>query len=184
MSDEQQDLNLEEVGAGAEEAGGPKRASVFSGLILNILKWAAIGIAAVVLVVTTTVVTINIINKGGTSQNLAQTSPAYEAKAEALAYYDIPDSIRGGTSDETPSVFLVRLRIGYDRNAKDLSTEIGIRMPEIEDLILKYMAQKRAADLGAQHWDEIQADLVNLINKIMMQGKIKSLAFREFTVVP
>jgi flagellar basal body-associated protein FliL len=56
-------------------------------------------------------------------------------------------------------------------------------VPEIEDLILKYISLKTAAELSPQHYDEIQSDLLNMINKIMRTGKIKSVVFREFSVV-
>ena len=64
MSDEQQDLNLEDVGAGAEDVSGPRRGGLLSGLLLTILKWAAIGIGAVIIVVTTTIITVRIVSKG------------------------------------------------------------------------------------------------------------------------
>ncbi len=183
MSDEQQDLNLEDVGAGAEEAGGPKKGGILSGLLLTILKWAAIGIGVIILVVTTTVVTVSIAQKGSASQGLAANSPAYQAKTEPRAYYDIPDAIRGQTADETPAIFLIRMRLGYELNAKEVSAEIGARVPEIEDIILKYIAQKTAAELSPQHYNEIQSELLNMINRIMSTGKIKSVVFREFSVV-
>ena len=64
MSDEQQDLNLEDVGATSEDVAGPRRGGLLSGMLLNILKWAAIGIGAIIIVVTTTVVTVRILSKG------------------------------------------------------------------------------------------------------------------------
>jgi flagellar basal body-associated protein FliL len=181
MSDEQQDLNLEDVGA-AEEAG-PKKPRIFSGLILTILKWAGIGIGIIILVVTVTVVTFSILSKGGSSQNLAASSPEYAAKSEPLAYYDNIDAIRGQTADETPAIFLVRLSLGYDTKAKDVSVEIGQRAREIQDMVLGYLAGHTATELGSTHYEEIKADLLNLINKVMRTGKIKSITFREFSVL-
>ncbi len=182
MSDEQQDLNLEDVGAGAEEAGA-KKPRLFSGLILTILKWAAIGLGVIILVVTVTVITFSVISKGTTAQNLAASSPEYQAKSEPLAYYDNIDPIRGQTADETPAIFLVRVSLGYDMNAKDVSTEIGLRVREIQDLSLKYISQRTAAQLSPPYYDDIQTDLMNQINKIMRTGKIKRVVFREFSVV-
>jgi len=106
MADEQQDMNLEDVGAGVEEAGAPRRGGLFSGLILTILKWAAIGIGVIILVVTTTVVTFNAMKKGSSAQNLAAMSSAYQTRTPPYAYYDNIDQIRGQTADETPAVYL------------------------------------------------------------------------------
>ncbi len=182
MSDEQQDLNLEDVGA-AEEAG-PKKPRIFSGLILNILKWAGIGVGIIIVVVTVTVITFGILNKGSSSQNLASSSPEYQAKMEPLAYYDGIDAVRGQTSDETPAIFLVRFSLGYDQNAKDVSAEIGQRQREIQDMVLTYLAGKTAKELSSSNYEDIKANLLGLINKVMKTGKIKAVAFREFSVLP
>ncbi len=183
MADVQQDMNLEDVGAGAEDAGGPRRGGLFSGLILNILKWAAIGAGVIILVVTTTVVTFNAIKKGASSQNLAAISPAYQSKQPPLAYYDNIDQIRGQTSDETPAVYVMRVSLGYDPADKQISVEIGQREREIQNLLLTIVSQKTVAELSPAHYDDLQEQLRDAINAIMMNGKIKSVVFREFTVV-
>jgi flagellar basal body-associated protein FliL len=183
MSDEQQDLNLEDVGATAEDAGGPKRGGVFSGLILTILKWAAIGIGFIVLGVTTTVITFGLISKGSNKAGVSAESPAYEAKSAPLAWYDQIPTIRGQTADETPAIFLVRLSLGYDTADKEASVEMGLRAPEIQDLTLKYFAQKDTAHLTAKFYDDMQEDLKGMINSLMKQGKVKKVVFREFSVI-
>ena len=183
MADEQQDMNLEDVGAGVEEAGGPRRGGLFSGLMLNILKWAAIGVGVIILVVTTTVVTFNALKKGSASQNLAAVSPAYQTKEPPLAYYDNIDQIRGQTNDETPAVYLLRVSLGYDPTDKQISVEIGLREREIQNLLLKYVSGKTVAELSPAHYGDLQEEMKDAINAIMSMGKIKSVVFREFTVV-
>ena len=183
MADEQQDMNLEDVGAGVEEAGGPRRGGLFSGLMLNILKWAAIGVGVIILVVTTTVVTFNALKKGTSSQNLAAVSPAYQTKEPPLAYYDNIDQIRGQTSDDSPAVYLLRVSLGYAPSDKQISVEIGQREREIQNLILKYISEKTSAELSPAHYDELQEGLRDAINAILTTGKIRSVVFREFTVV-
>lgn len=182
MSDEQQDLNLEDVGA-AEEAG-PKKPRIFSGLILSILKWAGIGVGIVILVVTVTVVTFGILNKGSAAQNISASSPEYKAKTEPLAYYDGIDAVRGQTADETPAIFLVRFSLGYDQNAKDVNAEIGQRQREIQDIVLTYLAAHKAKDLSSTNYETIKTDILNAVNSVMKTGKIKAIAFREFSVLP
>ena len=183
MSDEQQDLNLEDVGATSEDVAGPRRGGLLSGALLNILKWAAIGIGAIIIIVTTTVITFRILNKGNSQQGLAVLSPAYTPKQEPLASYDNIEQIRGQTADDTPAVFLLQVSLGYDPADKEVSVEIGNRNREIQDLILKDISQKTAAELSPAHYDEIQAELMQLINTIMKTGKVKSVMFRQFSVV-
>ena len=182
MSDEQQDLNLEDVGAGAEEASGPRRGGLFSGVLLTVLKWAAIGIGAVIIVVTTTIITVRLVNRGVQPEGLAAISPSYQAKAEPLAYYDDIEQIRGQTADDPPAIYLMSVSLGYDPKDKEVSVEIGNRRREIQDLILKDISQKKAADLAPGHYDEIQAEIQDQINMVMRTGKVKSVTFRQFVV--
>jgi flagellar protein FliL len=184
MSDEQQDLNLEDVGAGAEDVAGPRRGGLLSGMLLTILKWAAIGIGAIIIVVTTTVITFRVLNKGNAQTGLSALSPAYKAKQAPLASYDDIEQIRGQTADATPQVFLLQVSLGYDPNDKEVSVEIGQRRREIQDLVLKDISQKPAADLAPSHYDEIQTELMDRINMIMTTGKVASVMFRQFNVVP
>jgi len=182
MSDEQQDLNLEDVGAGAEDVSGPRRGGLLSGMLLTILKWAAIGIGAVIIVVTTTIITVRIVNKGANPQGLAAISPAYQAKSEPFATFDGIEQIRGQTADDPPAIFLMSVSLGYDTKDKEISVEIGNRQREIQDLILTDISQKKAADLSPAHYGEVQAELINLINMRMRSGKVKSVMFRQFVV--
>jgi flagellar protein FliL len=183
MSDEQQDLNLEDVGAGSEDAAGPRRGGLVSGMLLTILKWAAIGIGVIIIVVTTTVITVRAVTKGAAAATgLAAVSPEYGPKAEPLATYSDIDQIRGQTADDPPAIFLLQLSLGYSTKDAQFSVEIGQRKAQIQDLILKDISQKSAADLSASHWDELQAELQNQINAIMTTGKIRKVDFLSFIV--
>jgi flagellar FliL protein len=182
MSDEQQDLNLEDVGAGAEDASGPRRGGLLSGMLLTVLKWAAIGIGAVIIVVTTTIITVRLASKGNNAQGLAAVSPAYSAKEDPLAIYDGIEQIRGQTADDPPAIYLMLVSLGYDPKDKVISVEIGNRNREIQDLILKYVSQKKAAELSPEHFDSVQAELKDQINAAMRDGKVKKVMFRQFVV--
>ena len=182
MSDEES-LNLEDVGAGTEEAEtGQKKGSFLSGALITILKWAAIGIGIIILVVTTTVVTFNMINKGRRAQNVATISPEYKAKAPPQEYYDNIESIRGVTSDQVPSIFSLKVSIGYAMGNKDINTELIARSRQIQNIIFLYISQKKADELTPVHYAQLEEDLKQQINQIMQSGKIDSVVFREFVV--
>jgi flagellar FliL protein len=182
MSDERQDLNLEDVGAGSDAAESP-RGGLFSGLLLVVLKWAAIGIGVIILVVTVTVITFSVLNRGRSAQNLAPTSPKYAPKEAPLTFTDSIEQIRGQTADESPAIFLLKVSLGFDTADKQVGVEVGQRNREIQDLILTYVSNKAAVELSPTHYDEIKSELVNLINRLMTMGKIKKVMFREISVV-
>jgi flagellar FliL protein len=183
MSDEQQDLSFEDVGGGGEDVGGPRKPGIFSGLVLTILKWAAIVVGIILVVVTVTWFTVRTLDKGRVSQNVAAQSPAYQPKEEPLAYSEAVGSIRGQTSDEEPATFLVEISIGYAQDDKQVLTEIGQRAPQILDLALKYLSQRKAEDLGPAFYEQIQDELRSRINGVMTTGKVKSVVFRQISVM-
>jgi flagellar FliL protein len=183
MSDEQQDLSFEDVGGGGEDVGGPRKPGIFSGLVLTILKWAAIVVGIILVVVTVTIFTVRALDRGRVAQNVAAQSPAYQAKEEPLSYSDVVENIRGQTSDEEPATFLVEISIGYAKDDKQVSTEISDRHRQIEDLALKYLSRRTADELGPAYYDLIQDDLRSQINGVMTTGKVKSVVFRQISVM-
>ena len=182
MSDEQQDLNLEDVGAGAEDAAGPRRGGLLSGMLLNILKWAAIGIGAVIVVVTTTVITVRIVSKGNQQQGLAAISPEYKTREAPWAAFDDIEQIRGTTSDDPPAIFLLQISLAYDEKDKLIGPEIGGRKRQIQNLVLTDISQKMASDLVPGNYPKLQAELLEIINAVMKDGKLKDVYIRQFVV--
>jgi flagellar FliL protein len=183
MSDEQQDLSFEDVGGGGEDVGGPRKPGIFSGLLLTILKWAAIVVGIILVVVTVTFFTVRALDKGRVAQNVAAQSTAYQPKEEPLTYSDVVESIRGQTADEEPATFLVEISIGYAQNDKQVSAEIGQRARQLQDLALKYLSRRTADELGPAYYDLIQDDLGSQINGVMTSGKVKSVVFRQISVM-
>ena len=117
------------------------------------------------------------------AQNIAAQSPAYQAKEEPLSYSDVVESIRGQTADEEPATFLVEISIGYAQDDKQVTAEIGQRARQIQDLCLKYLSRRTADELGPAYYDLIQDDLRSQINGVMTSGKVKSVVFRQISVM-
>ena len=185
MSDEQQDLSFEDVGGGGEDVGGPRKPGIFSGLVLTILKWAAIVVGIILVVVTVTFFTVRALDRGRESQNVAATSTGYQPKEKPLAYTDptVLPSIRGQTIDEEPATFLVEITLGYEKDDKQVQTEIGQRAPQILDLALKYLSGRKAEELGPDSYVQIQDELRSRINGVMTTGKVKSVVFSQISVM-
>jgi flagellar protein FliL len=181
MSDENQNLDFE--GGDTEAVEGSKKTGFSAGFLLTVLKWAAIGLGVIILIVTTTVITISILNKGRSPQNLAASSPEFQGRAEPLSYYNAIDSVRGQTSDESPAIFLVKLSLGYDEKAKEVLLELGQRQQEIQNIILLTLAQKQSSALNSSNYKLLQEELRTAINTVMRTGKIKKVIFREITVM-
>ena len=95
------DLDLDsgdapDAGGGSKKKGG----GGLGNLLPTILKFAAIGIGALIFIVTVSVITYNIMNKGGKSQTvLSDPSSPYIGKRPEYSYYDAIGSITTRTRD-------------------------------------------------------------------------------------
>lgn len=165
--------------APAEERGG----GLLGGLLLKILKYAAMAIGAVIFIVTVVIITMRIINRGAQPQAMAPVSPEYQGKVEKLDWYDNIPEIRGRTSDENPVTVIVKVNVGYEQENKMVQSELIARTPRLQALIRSYFASKTAAELTPQHEDTLTAELEERINRIMTDGKIKEVIFLDFNVV-
>jgi len=182
MSDEES-LNLEDVGAGAEEVESEgRKAGFLPTFVIKILKWVAIGLGFVILGVTTTVVTFSLINRGKTQTGLTNISEEYQAVPEPLEYDDTIDEIRGVTADETPAIFSVRVSLGYEVGNQQVAFELNARRRQIQNLIFIWISGKKREELRPQAYTTLQEELKQQINRIMKDGKIKSVVFRSFVV--
>jgi flagellar FliL protein len=182
MSDEE-GLSLEDVGAGPDEiAPAGRKAGFLPAFLVRALKWVAIGLGFVILGVTTTVVTFNLVNRGRAGSELREISPEYTARPEPLNYDDTLEEIRGVTSDEVPAIFSARISLGYDPDKQQLAIEIAARKRQIQNIVLLYLSSRRSNQLRPENYQQIQEDLRSQINSILREGQIESVVFRDFVV--
>lgn len=163
----------------AEERGG----GLLGGLLLKILKYAAMAIGAVIFIVTVVIITMQIINRGAQPQAAAPVSEAYQGKVERLDWYDNIPEIRGRTADENPVTVIVKVNVGYQQENKTVQSELIARTPRLQALIRSYFANKTAAELTPGNEEILAAELEEKINSIMADGKIKEVIFLDFNVV-
>lgn len=155
-----------------------------AGMVLGIIGTFSVAVVAVaiILLVTATVVATRAASSSTQPEGLAAISPAYASNPQHLAFYDDIEQIRGQTAENPPAIFLVSLSIGYDPKDGQVSIEIGNRRREIQDLVLRIISEKKAADLAPKHYDRVQAEILDQINKVMRSGKVRAVSFRQFVV--
>jgi flagellar FliL protein len=168
----------QEITPGESEGGG-----ILSGMLLKILKYVALGIGAIIFIVTVVIVTMNIVNRGAQPQSYPAASPEYEGTTPILAWYSAIDEIRGRTADDSPHTVIVQVAIGYEKENKAIQTELVARTPKLRDIIRSFFTEKTAAELQPRYEEELKAELRERINRIMTQGKIDEVIFLEFNVV-
>ncbi|HUX51546.1 MAG TPA: flagellar basal body-associated FliL family protein [Spirochaetia bacterium] len=181
MSDELFEAEEESVGG---DQSGKKKVGFLPGIVIQILKWAAIILGAVIFIVTVVVVTVSILNSGNKAQSQAPLSAEYQATKPIYAYYSNIGEIRGRTADQVPHTVIVDPVLGFDPNNKALAAELGQRAPEIRDIVLSYFISKSASQLdGADNMQRVKDDLREEINRILAHGKIAEVFFKSYNVV-
>ncbi|MCF7913658.1 MAG: flagellar basal body-associated FliL family protein [Spirochaetaceae bacterium] len=181
MGDEEV-FSEEEVAGGAaeEEAGGSRR--LIPAFVLKILKWVALGLAAIIFIVTVVVITVSLMNQGPQSAAYPSASEEYQGSVEILSWYDIPE-IRTRTSDENPYTVIVDPKLGYESESKKIQTELIARREQIIDMMRRYFSRRTASELAPQYEDEIKAELEEQINRIMNSKGIEDIVFLQFNVI-
>ncbi|HOV62426.1 MAG TPA: flagellar basal body-associated FliL family protein [Spirochaetia bacterium] len=180
MSDEEV-FTEEEGGTSPEQEPGQKTGFI-PAFLLKILKYVAIGLAAIIFVVTIVIVTLRIMQGGQSAAQYPSVSESYRAKPPRYTYFEMKQ-IRTRTADEAPHTVMVTPKLGYTENDKIMLAELVARSDQIFDLIRTYFSSKTAMELMPQYEQEIKEDLKNRINQILSDGQIKDIVFMEFQVI-
>lgn len=176
-----EDDNFLEEESGIKELDTGKKIGFLPAFVIKLLKYIGIAVAAILFIVTIVVVTFTIMNRGAKSKSIISSSPEYTTSVPIYSWYDL-DEIRGKTADQTSATVIVKAKIGYARDNKNVQTELVARTPQILDLIRRYFSTKLISELGAEYEMEIKEELKRRINQIMNSGKVLDIAFIEYNI--
>jgi len=180
MSDSD-DLDLD--GGDAPESGGSskKRGGGLGNLLPTILKFVAIGLGAMIFIVTVCIITINVINKGGSNQTVIEdpTSP-YTGKRPEYNYFDQLGPITVRTNDFPVWNVTVDMVIGYDLNDQAASQELTNRRLEILDFTRNYFSNKSAVDLAPDKEEGLKKDIREQLNvRFLDTARARVILFKK-----
>ncbi len=176
------DLGFDDNGenTGATE----KKAKGLGGLLPGLLKWIAIVLGAVILIVTVVFVTVKIVGGNTSQQTVIPVSQEYVGKREILDWYTSLGSISTKTSDAVPASVIVEVVLGYKKDDKATSTEITARQIEIKDFLRRYFTELTVEELRPQNEDKRRIEIRNAINDdILSSSKIRDVRFLSLQVI-
>jgi flagellar FliL protein len=168
---------------GGEQAQGGKKVGFIPGFVLQILKYVAMGLGAVLFIVTITVITISIMGGGGRSQTVVSASPQYQGKEPTLEWYKDIGEIRGRTADEAPHTFIIDVQLGFTPGNKAIPVELSSRKPQVRDAIRSYFSKKKVEALRPEKEDSVKLDLMKDINALLSDGQLVRVIFENFMIV-
>ncbi|MBQ5999886.1 MAG: flagellar basal body-associated FliL family protein [Treponema sp.] len=172
---------------GLEEGGAsfsPSKKGGMGGALPGLLKWVAIALGAIILIVVIVVVTFNILSKNTPSTPSVPISDEYVTQREILDWYTSLGAIRTKTSDDISASVVVDIALGYKKDDKATSTEITQRNIELKDFLRRYFTEKTIAELKPQNEQKLKIELRNAINdEILSTSKIKDISFLQLDVL-
>ena len=154
------------------------------GLLPTLLKWIAIVIGAIILIVTVVIITMKVMGTNNTATVAVPVSPEYTSKRELLSWYNSIGSIKTKTCDEIPASVIVEVVLGYKIDDKTTATEITQRQIEIKDFLRRYFTGKTAEELRPNNEAKLQMEIRNTINDdILSTSRIKDVKFLTLDVL-
>ena len=176
------DLGFEDSGEGT--GGSEKKTKGVGGLLPSLLKWVAIALGAIILIVTVVVITMKVVGGNTSSQAAIPVSQEYTTKREILDWYQSLGQISAKTSDDIPASVMVEVVLGYKQDDKATSSEITARQIEIKDFLRRYFSQRTVEELKANNEDKLRIEIRNAINDdILSSSKIRDVRFLSLNVI-
>ena len=185
MSDSDE-LDIDGGEAPDASAGKKKKGGALGALLPTILKFAAIGIGALIFIVTVSVITYRIMNSGGKSQTVvADPASPYIGKRPIYAYYTGIGAITTKTRDTSSSYTVsVTMNIGYDQEDVAASSELSSRQYELRDFVRSYFTSKYASELQPENEARLKQDIKEMLNtRFLDTGKVRIITFDKLDVM-
>ncbi|MCL2832245.1 MAG: flagellar basal body-associated FliL family protein [Treponema sp.] len=171
-------------GEPSELDSGAKKPSGLVALLPNLLKFVAIGLAALLFIITICVITFNILNKQGPSQTIMPDSSPYVGTRPQYSMFTSIGVIRTQTKDTAPYTVVVDMVIGYDQNDNAAAGEMTSRLYELRDFVRSFFRSKTAAELQPENEARLKQEIMETLNtRVLNSGKVKVILFNQLDVM-
>jgi len=161
-----------------------KKPSGLAAMLPNLLKFVAIGLGALIFIVTVSVITFNILNNRGTPQSTIPENSPFVSQRPEYSWYSSVGRVQTNTSDPITHTVVVDMVLGYDFNDSQAATELAARLPEIQDFVRSFFRAKRAAELQPANENRIKLELMEILNtRYLNRARIRAISFRQFDVM-
>ena len=174
-----------ELDDGEQSGGGaPKKASGLLAILPNLLKFVAIGLGALIFIVTVSVITYTILNRGGQSQTSIPANSPFVGTRQPLSYYTTIGVIRTSTIDTIPFSVVVDMVLGYDQNNNAASTELTERLYELRDFVRSFFRGKTAEELKPENEARLKQEIIEYLNtKVLNTTRVRDIFFVQLDVM-
>jgi flagellar FliL protein len=185
MSDSD-DMDMDDGESSDAGASKKKKGGALGALLPTILKFAAIGLGALIFIVTVSFITYRIMSNGGKSQTVVtDPSSPYIGKRPNYAMYTSIGSITTRTRDSNTSYTVtVVMNLGYDLEDATASMELSSRQYELRDFVRNYFTTKYAEELKPENEARLKQDIREILNtRFLDTAKIRIVLFDKLDVM-
>jgi len=183
MSDSEE-LDLE-GGESPDASASTKKRGGLGALLPTILKFAAIGIGALIFIVTVSVITYNLMNKGGKSQTeTADPTSPYIGKRPVYTIYRDIGQVTTRTKDASLYSVTVVMNVGYNQEDTATGSELNLRQYELRDFVRHYFTGKYAEELQPENEARLKQDIKEILNtRFLDTAKVQIILFDKLDVM-
>jgi flagellar FliL protein len=186
MGDVGDNLDLEDEGGSEGAASAPKKASGIGALLPNLLKFIAIGLGALIFIVTVAVITFTIMSKGGGKAQTVTADPTspYIGRRVEYANYTLIGQVTTRTRDRIMTNVTVEMILQYDLNNAAAATELTARQYDLRDFVRQYFSGKYAVDLTPENELRLKNEIREILNtRLLDTAKIRNVLFLKLDVM-
>ena len=148
------------------------------------LKFVAIGLGALIFIVTVSVITYTILNKGGQSQTVIPSNSPFMGARPQYSVFTSIGLIRTSTRDTVPYSVVVDMIVGYDLNDNAASSELTGRLYELRDFVRMFFRSKMADELKPENEPRLKQEIIELLNtKVLNSARARIILFNQLDVM-
>ena len=171
-------------GEESTRAGSKKKVSGLVSLLPNLLKFVAIGLGALLFIVTVSVITHNILNRGGRAQTVIPTASPFVGARPTFSAFTGIGQIRTDTNDPIPFSVVVDMVIHFDLNDTAASNELNDRVHELRDFVRLHFRSMRADQLRPENEPRLRQEIVEHLNtRVLNSARVRMVTFNQLDVM-
>jgi flagellar FliL protein len=180
-------MSDQEILEDGEDSGGEsgkkrKNESGLAKLFPSLLKFVGIGLGAVILIVTVSVITYNLLSKGGKQQTSIPVTESYLGTKPQYQMFRLIGPITTRLKD----AYTVRVDmiIGYDAEDNAAGAEFTARQDQIRDFLRRYFRAKTAMELSPENEEQVKREIREQINtQLLDKARVRIILFNTFDVM-
>ncbi|OQX30004.1 MAG: hypothetical protein B0D92_00730 [Spirochaeta sp. LUC14_002_19_P3] len=154
--------------------------------LVKVLAFIAIGIVAIVVSITVSVLTFRFMDRGNRTRQFPVLSEEYQTAIPAYSiwnfFVDDGYDLRTQTSDQERFTVSAKIKFGYDETKyKELVGELASKNDILMDAIRFYFSQRTRAQLVDEA--AVKMELKNKVNSLLSQGEVEQILFLQYQII-